>query len=466
MFDRPSGADRGAQLALTGMPITRARKGAAPKAAEPQWVRIPHLSFVMDSPAADVLAALTPSQVLDVLEAAAPTPQTVVLAHALQSSLLTETDASRLLSIWVRIESWVIARTDIAVVSVAGEQPPSSIDYGREEAALAMRMSPRGGHGRVTDARERTGRLRQVGRALALATLTRGQGYDLTTAVRFLGDGDAQEVCRRVLPLALRKSRAEFRTAIAKAVLAVDSEGAATRHEFAKRERTVTMVRQPDGMADVYARLTAVEADTVYDALHATALRDRAPGQRIDNARADALVGWAETALTDPTLPRTGGRRSETRFVITLDAFLGITNDPAELEGYGPIHPMIVRAMAPGSTLRRMVTDALTGELLDLGRSTYKASQALADFVDARDKTCRLVGCGQPARRSDLDHRDEWQHGGTTDPDNTAPLCERHHVMRHTAGWQLREIDDDLVWLTPSGRYYLVHREPADPSIL
>jgi len=189
MFERsPSGP--AAQLALVDIAPSRGVDRGADELGS-GWVKIPRLSFVMDSPAEDVLAMLSPSQILDVLEAAAPRPQTVVVAHALQSRVLTDLESSRLLSVWVRIESWVIARTDIAVVDVAGEQPASSLDYGREEAALAMRMSPCGGHGRVNEARERTGRLRAVGRALALGTLTRGQSYDLTTAVRFLADADA-----------------------------------------------------------------------------------------------------------------------------------------------------------------------------------------------------------------------------------------------------------------------------------
>ncbi|MCU1675837.1 MAG: hypothetical protein JWM93_595 [Frankiales bacterium] len=434
--------------------------------AEATPAPIRHLSFVMDNPADDVLNALSAPQVLDVLEAAAPTAQTVVLAHALQSRTLSDVDRSRLLSVWVRIESWVTARTDIAIVDVAGEEPASSADYGREEAALAMRLSPRGATSRVAEARQRTGRLSSVGRALGQAVLTRAQAYDLTTGVLLLDDRQADEVCRLVLPLALRKSRAEFRTAISKAVLRVDADGSATRHEQSQRDRTVRMYPLPDGMADLCARLTAVEAQTVYDALHTTAVRHRRPGDRIDNARADALVGWADNALADPALHRTSGRRHDVRVTITFDALLGLTNDPAFLDGYGPIHPMIARAMAPGSTLRRMVTDALSGELLDLGRTTYRAPQALADFIDARDTTCSVVGCGQLARRCDLDHLREWQHGGTTGPDNLHPLCERHHVMRHTCGWEFIDVDGELMLRTPLGRTYLVHREPADPSIL
>jgi hypothetical protein len=427
--------------------------------------------------------------VLDVLEVAAPCPQMVVLAHGLQSRVLTEFEASRLLSVWQRLESWLVSRMDVAIVDVAGEEPASSVDYGREEAALAMRMSPQAGMSRVGEARARTVRLPELGAALASAALTRGQAYDLTVAVARLDDTLARAVCQRVLPVAERTTRAEFKTATAKAILTIDADGAATRHEKAKRERGVTLVRHPDAMAEISAYVTAVEADGIYDALHASALRDRAPGQRIDNARADALVTWATTAHEDPTLPRGHGRRTELRLTTTFDAFLGITNDPAYLDGYGPVHPMIARELAPGATLRRLLTDTHTGELLHFGRTTYRVPQALADHVIARDGTCRLVGCAQPARRCDLDHRTQWQDGGTTDPENLAPLCERHHVMRHNGNWHLvtveppwhdddddrdgdaaddpdRDTAPDLMWITPTGREYLVRREPVDPSMI
>ena len=423
-----------------------------------------HLKLVMGRFGTDVLDVLTATEVLDVLQVAAPSPQMVVLAHELQFRVLSDLDESRLLSVWQRLESWQVSRMDIAIVAVAGDEPRSSVDYGREDAALAMRMSPRGGMGRVAEARLRTGRVPEVGHALASGTLTRGHAYDLTVAVARFDDDLARAVCQRVLPVALKISRAEFKTAIGKAIIAVDAAGAATRHIKAKRQRTVTLIRHPDNMAEISAYMPAVEAESVYDTLHASAIRDRLPGQRIDNARADALVAWADRAHDEPDLPRAHGRRPELRLTMTLDSFLGVTDDPALLDGYGPIHPMIARELAEGATLRRLITDARTGELLDFGRRTYTAPQSLVDHITTRDGTCRLVGCAQPARRCDLDHRKEWQDGGTTDPDNMSPICERHHVMRHKGGWRLDEYNGQLTWITPAGREYLVHREPVDPS--
>ena len=95
------------------------------------------------------------------------------------------------------------------------------------------------------------------------------------------------------------------------------------------------------------------------------------------------------------------GRRFETRVVVTDKAWLGITNEPAILEGYGPIHPMIAREQAPGSTLRRLITDELTDELLNFGRTTYAAPRALSDFVQGarHDLSARRLCAALPPQR-------------------------------------------------------------------
>jgi hypothetical protein len=49
-------------------------------------------------------------------------------------------------------------------------------------------------------------------------------------------------------------------------------------------------------------------------------------------------------------------------------------------------------------TWRRLVTDPVTGQLLDYGQDTYRPPKDLAEFVIARDQTCTFPGCERPAR--------------------------------------------------------------------
>ena len=129
-----------------------------------------------------------------------------------------------------------------------------------------------------------------------------------------------------------------------------------------------------------------------------------------------------------------------------------------------PIPGVTARALAAGGTWRRLVTDPLSGAVLDIGRRRYRPPAALADLVRARDRACTHPGCEVPTRRCDLDHIRPWAAGGTTSLTNLTSLCQAHHRLKHTPGWSLSRADDgSLVWRTPSGARY---RREADGTIL
>ncbi len=114
-----------------------------------------------------------------------------------------------------------------------------------------------------------------------------------------------------------------------------------------------------------------------------------------------------------------------------------------------------------------MITDPVTGHLLDYGTRTY-LPDTLKDFVAARDRTCRAPGCGQPALRSQLDHIVPFPHGPST-ATNTTMECKRDHDLKTRGILQLRENPDGTrSWTTPDGQTsphgpdpYLHH--PEDP---
>ncbi|WP_319161234.1 HNH endonuclease signature motif containing protein [Sanguibacter biliveldensis] len=55
-----------------------------------------------------------------------------------------------------------------------------------------------------------------------------------------------------------------------------------------------------------------------------------------------------------------------------------------------------------------------------------------------RDETCRFPGCSRRADRCDVDHVEDWAHGGTTSHDNLIHLCRKHHRLKHTSRWRPR----------------------------
>ncbi|HEY2272493.1 MAG TPA: HNH endonuclease signature motif containing protein, partial [Jatrophihabitantaceae bacterium] len=89
------------------------------------------------------------------------------------------------------------------------------------------------------------------------------------------------------------------------------------------------------------------------------------------------------------------------------------------------------------------------------GRTVYRPPQDLVDFVTARDHTCRGPGCNRDSRTCELDHIQDWAHGGATSHDNLAPECGRHHHLKHDCGWNIdRQPDGTYRWVSPSGQTY------------
>ncbi len=152
---------------------------------------------------------------------------------------------------------------------------------------------------------------------------------------------------------------------------------------------------------------------------------------------------------------------------VPLTTLMGLHDEPGELAGYGPIPAPIARQIAadPDCTWRRLLTDPVSGTLLDYGRRTYRPPAPLAGFLRARDGACRYPGCRRPAVACEIDHVQPWQHGGTTSEDNLCCLCQRHHDLKEQLGWQvLLHPDRQLEWITPTGHRYwsrpVDHRAP------
>jgi hypothetical protein len=171
---------------------------------------------------------------------------------------------------------------------------------------------------------------------------------------------------------------------------------------------------------------------------------------------------------------------AEVRVTVNASTLIGLDDQPAHLDGHGPIDAVRARALAVGGVWRRLVTDPVTHRLLDVGRQRYRPPAALDDFVRLRDGTCAAPGCRVPACGCDLDHTEEFHpHPGAdpdvplggTDADNLGPLCHRHHRLKTDGGFRLRQIAPGLFeWITPTGHRYLTrpgtgqsHDATADP---
>ena len=128
---------------------------------------------------------------------------------------------------------------------------------------------------------------------------------------------------------------------------------------------------------------------------------------------------------------------------IDLPTLLGLQENPAILQGYGPIPASVARELTEDSKWKRFITDPITGNLLDYGRETYTPPQQLVDFIIARDQVCRFPGCRQPARVCDIDHAIPWDNGGETSPTNLGLLCRRHHRLKTVSGWTMESRSEE-----------------------
>src|SRR6478736_4811870 len=203
-----------------------------------------------------------------------------------------------------------------------------------------------------------------------------------------------------------------------------------------------------------------------------------APTGATSGALTVATAPGAPAGATAPALAPTGAapaRRActrcagrpgaEVRITIPASTLLGLDDQPAHLDGHGPIDAVQARALAIGGVWQRIVTDPLTDRVLDVGRERYRPPTALAELIRTRDKTCAAPGCRVPACGCELDHTQEFhpQPGGDpdaplggTDAANLGPVCHRHHRLKTDGGFRLRQISPGLFeWITPTGHRYL-----------
>jgi hypothetical protein len=348
----------------------------------------------------------------------------------------------------------VLASLDGRAVDWSGTKV---IDYTREQVGAALRLSPGTAERRLSIARTLVDRQPSTLELLRSGQITYLHAMKLADAVTPFDAETTAKIEQRVLTRAPEQTLSQFGTSLRRAVIAADPRLAAQRHDEAVAQRRVAFTPQDDGVTELWALLPADGAaliEAVLNSLATGQTHDRSADQR----RADALVDVFARVLADPSLPEQHGQRPAIQVTVSVGTLLGCDNQPAELEGYGPITAAVARRLATDSsgTWRRLVTDD-TGQLLDYGRRTYRPPANLTDHVVARDKTCTFPGCRCPARLCDLDHGEAWCEGGETNSENIGALCTRHHAAKHDAGWRVtRQPDGARTWISPTGHRYRV----------
>ncbi len=409
--------------------------------------------------------------------------------------------------------SWLYSLIQEATLAIAGSEPNEmsnmweGVDEAeREDVATALRLSPNTAQLRIDVARTLSNHLPATCDALSSGVISSSHA---TTIARETSDALVHGVSPDILPLIEKKAlaHAEYHTAaqVARKLKTLFAQFAPeiheARHEQARDSRSVNIYPEGDGMSTLIALLPSEDAQTVYLAINARiALDDEGNKSGFSDSRQPQPEDSNQSEPSDSNSPHSKSKISDERTMdmkradaltriatdflgknheklekhkrpismnvtIDLPTLLGLSNNPGLLEGLGPIPASVARKLAADGKWRKFITDPLSGNLLDMGRTHYVPSQYLVDFLTARDRICRFPGCSQPARLGDIDHAKSWDEGGETNPKNLGFLCRRHHRLKTHGDWKLVSHEDgSCTWTSPHGKEIFVPARPLNES--
>ncbi len=269
-------------------------------------------------------------------------------------------------------------------------------------------------------------------------------------------DGEAWDAFdQRVWESAGRLAPPKFRVRARVARERVHPESVEVRHRRAAEDRGVWLTPDLDGMAtlSVFAPATkAKQAMMRADAIARHLAAQEGEGRTLAQLRADAVLDLVAHGTTESTAE--ASRMASVAVTIPVLTLLGESDEPATLDGYGPIDLETARRLAgDASSWVRVLTHPVTATVLDVDRKAYRVPADLRRWLAVTHSTCVFPGCSRTARECDIDHRVDWQHGGATRADNLAPECESHHRLKHESLWKLDHDSDTgaMRWVSPTG---------------
>ena len=97
---------------------------------------------------------------------------------------------------------------------------------------------------------------------------------------------------------------------------------------------------------------------------------------------------------------------------------------------------MARRLVADGAdSFHRVLIDPRDGAPLEIGRTSYRLTKAMRQWLRLRDGRCPFPGCNNPSLDNDADHLLAWADGGTTGITNLGQPCRKHHRLKHNSAW-------------------------------
>lgn len=237
------------------------------------------------------------------------------------------------------------------------------------------------------------------------------------------------------------------------------------RHAAAFARRHVYVEDVADGMSWVYGMVSTDRAHAIDRQLTRTAkqmsveerdgrtaaqiradlfadlLTGTGSGQQAKNVKVlvtvpfDRLVPEAQASVR--TVPGVGAP------AVGLDL-----NADCLIPGVGPIDDATARQLLlDAGAFTRVITDPVTGVILDMDRRARRATRAQREWLALRHGTCLRDGCTRLAIDADIDHHCAF-HGpdrGATDITNLDPVCDPDHALKGTTRLKHRRRDDGTI---------------------
>ena len=215
-----------------------------------------------------------------------------------------------------------------------------------------------------------------------------------------------------------------------------------------------------------------------------------ADGPAAGGAPADLLAAGLRPSFVEaaPTDCRTS-RPVQAHVVVPVETALGLSNEPAWLDGYGWVSAPSARLLLVDAELKRVCAQTGSGQLIDVDEgwrrppqtpegvragllelvvedavltsvgsrteSQHDPTDRLREFVELRDRFCDgPTGTRSPASRCHLDH-EEPRPTGPTATWNLTARADRTHGLKHY-GWIPLRTPTSTVWTSPAGQLVVV----------
>ncbi|UKA74849.1 HNH endonuclease signature motif containing protein [Arthrobacter sp. FW306-07-I] len=160
--------------------------------------------------------------------------------------------------------------------------------------------------------------------------------------------------------------------------------------------------------------------------------------------------------------------RAQVLVTVPVFSLMGLADEPAMLDGYGPIPPSMARDLVANGagSFYRVLVDPRDGAPLEIGRTSYRVTGAMRAWLRMRDGKCPFPGCSNNSLDNDADHILAWANGGTTGISNLAQPCPNHHKLRHSTGWKPTRAtkNEPPGWISPAGRHYPSEHQDWEPT--